>query len=218
MSKTPRAERLFLDGPAGRLEAIFELPPDQIPLGCAVVCHPHPQHGGTMHNKVAHTLARAFVRMGFAALRFNFRGTEESEGVYDDGDGELFDALAAIEWTRARYSEVPLWVAGFSFGAAIAVKAAVATAVDGLISVAPAISRFASGLDTQPACPWLIVQGDQDELVDIDEAVLWVDGLAPGPELLIISQGEHFFHGRLVELREAVVAFVNQSLIEKSLQ
>jgi len=216
MSKTLRVERLFLDGPAGRLEAIFELPAVQMPLGCVVVCHPHPQHGGTMHNKVAHTLARAFVRVGFAALRFNFRGTEDSDGVYDDGDGELFDALAAIEWIRVRYSEVPLWVAGFSFGAAIAVKAAVATDVDGLICVAPAISRFASGLDTQPACPWLIVQGDQDELVDVDETVAWVDGLAPGPELLIIPQGEHFFHGRLVELREAVVAFVSQSLIDKS--
>ena len=211
MSKTPRAERLFIDGPAGRLQAIFELPAEQIPLGSVVVCHPHPQHGGTMHNKVAHSLARAFVRMGFAALRFNFRGTEESEGVYDAGDGELADALAAIEWMRARFPEKALWVAGFSFGAAIAVKAAVVTDVDGLISVAPAISRFASGLDTQPTCPWLIVQGDQDELVDVDETVSWVNGLEPGPELLIIPEGEHFFHGRLVELREAVVTFVSST-------
>ena len=211
MSKTPRAERLFIDGPAGRLQAIFELPAEQTPLGSVVVCHPHPQHGGTMHNKVAHTLARAFVRMGFAALRFNFRGTEESEGVYDAGDGELADALAAIEWMRARFPEKALWVAGFSFGAAIAVKAAVVTDVDGLISVAPAISRFASGLDTQPTCPWLIVQGDQDELVDVDETVSWVNGLEPGPELLIIPEGEHFFHGRLVELREAVVTFVSSA-------
>jgi len=211
MSKTPRSERFFIDGPAGRLQAIFELPAEQIPLGSVVVCHPHPQHGGTMHNKVAHTLARAFVRMGYAALRFNFRGTEESEGVYDAGDGELADSLAAIEWMRARFPGKVLWVAGFSFGAAIAVKAAVATEIDGLISVAPAISRFASGLDTQPTCPWLIVQGDQDELVDVDETVTWVDGLEPGPELLIIPDGEHFFHGRLVELREAVVTFVSST-------
>jgi len=216
MSKTPRAERLFIDGPVGRLEAIFELPAEPTPVGCVVVCHPHPQHGGTMHNKVAHTLARAFVRTGFAALRFNFRGTEESEGVYDEGDGELADALAAIEWMRARYSEAPLWVAGFSFGAAIAVKAAVATEVDGLISVAPAISRFALGLETQPTCPWLIVQGDQDELVDVDETVDWVDGLEPGPELLIIPDGEHFFHGRLLELREVVATFVDESMLEDS--
>jgi hypothetical protein len=208
MSKPPVVEKLFLDGPVGRLEAVLELPVGAAPVGSVVVCHPHPQHGGTLHNKVAHTLARAFVRMGYAALRFNFRGTQMSEGEFDDGNGELDDALAAIDWMRARSPELPLWVSGFSFGAAIAVKAAVATDVRGLISVAPAITRFASGLPSQPECPWLIVQGDQDELVDIEETVTWVDGLDPGPELLIIPGAEHFFHGRLVELRDAVSEFV----------
>jgi len=208
MPKPPLVEKLFLDGPAGRLEAILELPADAAPIGSAVVCHPHPQHGGTMHNKVAHTLARAFVRMGYAALRFNFRGTEMSEGEFDDGNGELDDALAAIDWMRARSPDLALWVSGFSFGAAIAVKAAVATDIRGLISVAPAIGRFASGLSSQPECPWLIVQGDQDELVDIEETVAWVDSLEPGPEFLIIPGGEHFFHGRLVELRDAASEFV----------
>jgi alpha/beta superfamily hydrolase len=211
MAKPPSTERLFIDGPVGRLEAIVELPADREPLGCVVVCHPHPQHGGTMHNKVAHTLARAFVRKDFAALRFNFRGTEGSEGEYDDAVGELDDALAAVDWMRQKYPQMPLWVAGFSFGAAIAVKAAVVTELDGLISVAPAISRFASGLESQPTCPWLIVQGDKDELVDIEETVEWVDGLEPGPELLIIPDGEHFFHGRLLELREAVTEFVSHN-------
>ena len=207
--QAPRAERLFIDGPAGRLEAILERPIVDELRGGVVVCHPHPQHGGTMHNKVAHTLGRAFVRQGFASLRFNFRGTEESEGSYDEGFGELDDALAVVAWMREKYPESPLWLAGFSFGAAIAVKAAVATEVDGLVSVAPAITRFATGLESQPACPWLIVQGDQDELVDVEETVAWVDGLLPGPELLIIPDGEHFFHGRLNDLREAVGEFVN---------
>ncbi len=210
MPKSPLAERLFLDGPVGQLEAILEYSGEQPLVGSVVVCHPHPQHGGTLHNKVAHTLARAFVRMGFSALRFNFRGTEESEGNFDGGDGELEDALAAIKWLRERNPEMSLWVAGFSFGAAIAVKSAIATHVDGLISVAPAISRFALGLDSQPTCPWLIIQGDQDELVDIDETVEWIDGLEPGPELLVIPGGEHFFHGRLIEVREAVAAFVER--------
>jgi alpha/beta superfamily hydrolase len=208
MSKPPVVEKLFLDGPVGRLEAVLELPVGAAPVGSVVVCHPHPQHGGTLHNKVAHTLARAFVRMGYAALRFNFRGTQMSEGEFDNGNGELDDALAAVDWMRARSPELPLWVSGFSFGAAIAVKAAVAIDVRGLISVAPAIGRFASGLDSQPECPWLIVQGDQDELVDIEETVTWVNSLDPGPELLIIPGGEHFFHGRLVELRDAVSEFV----------
>lgn len=211
MAKPPQVEKLFIDGPVGRLQAILEESPDADRHGSVVVCHPHPQHGGTMHNKVAHTLARAFVRMGFDALRFNFRGTEESEGVYDEGNGELQDALAAIEWLRARSDPPRLWLAGFSFGAAIAVKAAIATRLDGLVSVAPAISRFAAGLETQPQCPWLIVQGDEDELVPVAETVSWVDSLEPGPELLIIPGGEHFFHGRLIELRDAVIDFVEDS-------
>jgi len=161
-----------------------------------------------MHNKVAHTLARAFVRSGYETLRFNFRGTEDSEGHFDNGIGELDDTLAVIEWMRARHGPYPLWLAGFSFGAAIAVKAAVATHVDGLVSVAPAISRFATGLETQPQCPWLVVQGDEDELVDVEETVEWMNTLEPGPELLIIEGGEHFFHGRLAELRNAVMDFI----------
>ena len=161
-----------------------------------------------MHNKVAHTLARAFVRSGFETLRFNFRGTEDSDGRFDNGIGELEDALAALHWLSERHPDLPIWLAGFSFGAAMAVKAAAAEPVDGLVAVAPAISRFASGLDAQPQCPWLIVQGDEDELVDLEETVDWVNSLEPGPELLIINGGEHFFHGRLGELRDAVMRFV----------
>lgn len=208
MSTQPVTEKLFIDGPAGKLEAILDRPGEGALDGCAVICHPHPQHGGTMHNKVAHTLARAFVRSGFEALRFNFRGTERSDGHYDHGVGELDDALAALHWLSARHPDLPVWLAGFSFGAAIAVRAAVAEHVDGLISVAPAISRFASDMETQPRCPWLIVQGDEDELVDIDETVEWFDSLEPGPELLIVNGGEHFFHGRLTELRDAVTTFL----------
>jgi alpha/beta superfamily hydrolase len=208
MSKHPVREKLFIDGPVGKLESILERPGEGALAGAAVVCHPHPQHGGTMHNKVAHTLARAFLRSGFETLRFNFRGTEQSEGDYDNGVGELDDALAAIEFMRARHGAFPLWLAGFSFGAAIAVKAAVATHVDGLVSVAPAISRFATGLESQPDCPWLVVQGDEDELVDVEETVAWLDSLEPGPEFLVIPGGEHFFHGLLPELRESVMQFI----------
>lgn len=208
MSRHPVTENLMIDGPAGKLEARVDRPGDGALEGCAVVCHPHPQHGGTMNNKVAHTLARAFVRSGYEVLRFNFRGTEQSEGTFDNGVGELDDAHAAIEWMRARHGAYPLWLAGFSFGAAIAVKAAAEAHVDGLISVAPAISRFATALKKQPQCPWLIVQGDEDELVDIDETVTWFDSLDPGPELLVVNRAEHFFHGRLAELRDAVMEFV----------
>jgi alpha/beta superfamily hydrolase len=211
VNNLPSSEKLMVPGPAGKLEAIHELPADDKVLGAAVVLHPHPQHGGTMHNKVAHTLARSFVRSGFAVLRFNFRGTEGSEGTYDNGVGELADARAAIAWMLARHPNVPAWLAGFSFGAAIAVRAALETDPDGLISVAPAISRFANDLDGQPACRWLIIQGDEDELVDVDETVEWVDSLEPGPELLIMSGAEHFFHGRLNDLRTVVMEFIAEA-------
>ena len=208
MGNQAKSERFFIAGPAGRLQALLEEPADGAPQGAVVVCHPHPQHGGTMHNKVAHTLARSFVRLGFAALRFNFRGTEQSEGRFDEGIGELDDALAAIAWMRARYAGQPLWLSGFSFGAAIAVRAAMVGAVSGLVSVAPAVSRFANGLDGQPDCRWLIVQGDEDELVTVEETIDWLNTLQPGPELHVFAGAEHFFHGRLGELREAVTAFV----------
>lgn len=211
-SRQPDTRPLFIEGPAGKLEALFETPANAEAIASVVVCHPHPQHGGTLHNKVAHTLARTFVRLGFAALRFNFRGTEQSDGRFDDGVGELQDALAAISWMRATLPGKELWLAGFSFGAAIAVRAAVDTEVSGLVSVAPAISRFASGLSSQPQCPWLIVQGDEDELVDIDETIDWFNGLAPGPELLVMKGAEHFFHGRLIDLREEVSLFVSAAL------
>ena len=211
MAQPPKTEELFIEGPVGRLQAVLEWPAEGDIVGIVVVCHPHPQHGGTMHNKVAHTLARAFTRLEFAALRFNFRGTEESEGRFDEGVGEVDDALAAIDWLDDRMPGYPMWLAGFSFGAAIAVRAALVRDVHGLISVAPAVSRFATGLDSQPRCPWLVLQGDEDELVSVEETVDWLNGLEPGPELQVFDGAEHFFHGRLMDLRNAVTVFVERA-------
>ena len=210
MQKFPNKHKFLIDGPAGDLEALLERPPAANLAGCVVVCHPHPVHGGTMQNKVAHTLARGFLGQDFAALRFNFRGVGKSAGTFDNGDGELDDVFAAMDWLRTEFPENPLWIAGFSFGAALAVRAAAAMGAGGLISVAPAVSRFANNLDRQPECPWLIVQGDQDELVDIDETIAWVNELNPGPELDVFPDTEHFFHGKLTLLRNAVEAFVEK--------
>ena len=207
MTRPPDSEALVIKGPVGELQAILESPRDTEVVATAVVCHPHPLHGGTMNNKVAHTLARSFVNMNMAALRFNFRGVEKSGGSFDDGRGELDDALAAVSFMRRRYPSLPLWMGGFSFGAAIAVRAAVEVSAAGLVSVAPAVARFAGGMTSQPACPWLIVQGDADELVSVDETIDWVNGLDPGPELQVFEDTDHFFHGRLVQLRNAVEKF-----------
>lgn len=212
MAKSPASEKLFIDGPAGGLEAVLEAPADGEIAAVAVVLHPHPRHGGTMQNKVTHTLARTLVGLGFAALRFNFRGTGRSAGEYDEGNGEQQDAVAAVNFMRERHPGHALWLAGFSFGAAIAIRAAVDVSPDGLISVAPAVRRFAGSLPRQPECPWLVVQGDADEVVDVSETVEWVDGLEPGPELLILPGVDHFFHGRLTVLRDAVTEFVTPRL------
>lgn len=214
MRKLPKREQFIIDGPAGDLEALLESPQDNEVSACAVVCHPHPVHGGTMQNKVAHTLARSFIGSGFAALRFNFRGVSKSRGAFDNGDGEVEDVLAAVQWLRREAPELPLWISGFSFGAAMAVRAAVLCKPDGLVSIAPAVSRFAGNLDSQPDCPWLILQGDQDELVDVDETIAWVNELEPGPELEIFPDTEHFFHGKLTLLREAVEEFVSRHGME----
>ncbi len=210
-SKAPRAQPQLIPGPEGHLEAILEWPGDSEPLGAALVCHPHPLYGGTMNNKVAHTLARSFVRMGYVALRFNFRGVGNSDGAYDEGEGECDDALAAWRWLQEQGISGPQWLCGFSFGAAIAIRAALKAEPDGLISVAPAVARFATGLSDQPRCPWLVVQGDEDELVEVDETIEWLDGLEPGPELHVVEGGEHFFHGRLNDLREVVTEFVTET-------
>lgn len=210
MVSPPQPESLFLDGPAGRLEALLDAPADKPARGSALVCHPHPQHGGTMQNKVAHTLARAFVRCGYRALRFNFRGVGASDGSYDDARGEYDDALAAVSYLRQQWPDEPLWISGFSFGAAIAIRAAIEVTPAGLVSIAPAVYRFVEQRDLQPDCRWLIVHGDQDEVVPVEETIGWVNGLAPGPELQIFPETGHFFHGKLVELRESVVAFVGE--------
>jgi len=213
MARSLQAETPILEGPAGSLQAIFESPRNVTPAGAAVICHPHPLHGGTMQNKVVHTLARAFIHQDFHALRFNFRGVGESAGAFNDGEGELLDALAAIAWMRRQVSDLPLWIAGFSFGAAIAVRAAVAALPDGLVSVAPAISRLAENLQAEPRCPWLVVQGDRDELVDIDETIEWLNRLSPGPELHVFSGVQHFFHGELVTLRSVIEKFVEDNRV-----
>ena len=154
----PAAERLTIAGPAGDLEALVETP-GQRGRGVAVICHPHPVYGGTMTNKVVHVLAKTFNERGVPAVRFNFRGVGASAGAYDEGEGETQDALAVIDWALQRFPGAALWLAGFSFGGAIAVRAAMARDAQRLITVAPAVHRFAVDGAQLPRCPWLLVQG-----------------------------------------------------------
>lgn len=201
--KSPATQALVIDGPAGSLEALLEVP-EAHDGKVAVLCHPHPLYQGTMNNKVVHTLARAFQRLGAATLRFNFRGVGKSAGVYANGDGETDDAMAATEYMRQRWPQSPLWIGGFSFGGIVAMRTAARANADFLVTVAPAVHRFGPEQLELPACPWLLVHGNADEIVDCDETLVWARGVAPGPEIAVIPDATHFFHGKLTELRDVV--------------
>jgi uncharacterized protein len=208
------AQSLVLQGPAGDLEAVVDFPafagaPAWTPEAVAVVCHPHPLFGGTLTNKVVHTLARTFNDAGMPSLRFNFRGVGASAGTHAAGPGEVQDALAAVRYCRERWPQARLWLAGFSFGAAVAVVASGEAQPAGLVAVAPAVDRMDLTAVT-PACPWLVLLGDADDVVSPQRMLAWAQGLHPKPTTQVLAGAGHFFHGRLPELREIVAAFINQ--------
>lgn len=204
-----QGERLTLAGPAGGLEALIETPlAAGAPHACAVVCHPHPLYGGNMDNKVTWALARACVQRGAPAVRFNFRGVGASSGSYDAARGESEDALAVIEWARKRWPHAQLWLAGFSFGGVVALAAARVAHPAALVTVAPGITKIDPGPSPAPGCPWLIVQGDADDVVPADVVLPWAQALTPVPTVRVIKGAGHFFHGRINELRDAVAEFL----------
>lgn len=210
-TRPPQAQRLTLAGPAGALQALLETPQPEgarAPHAFGVVCHPHPLHGGTLDNKVVWTVSRAFQQFGAPTLRFNFRGVGASEGTYDEGRGETADALAVIAYGRQRFPGAALWLAGFSFGGVVAVRAAEQAHPARLVLVAPGITRIDAHGAAPPACPWLIVQGDADDVVPAQAVLDWAHTLSPAPTVRVLPGAGHFFHGRINELRDAVVDFM----------
>lgn len=157
-----------------------------------------------MTNKVVHTIARAMNELGLATIRFNFRGVGASEGVYDEARGETDDALAVVEWGRSRWPDAALWLGGFSFGGGIAVRVAARVQTEQLIVVAPAV-RLVNVESSQPRCPTLVVQGDADETVDPESVLSWASTLVPAAKVAVLPGVEHFFHGRLNDLRDVIL-------------
>jgi alpha/beta superfamily hydrolase len=195
--------KVTIDGPAGPLEAGLEEGSDG-GTAYALVCHPHPVFGGTMDNKVVTTVARALNACGIPAIRFNFRGVGASAGRYDDGRGETEDAAAVAAWGARRFGARAVVLAGFSFGAYVAMRLAQRLPPSRLITIAPPVGRFEFASLLAPQCPWLIVQGDADDVVDPQAVRAWADAHSPSPRLLMLSGVGHFFHGHLVELRDAI--------------
>lgn len=198
----------FFEGPAGRIEAILKEPTIQV-TRAAIVCHPHPLFGGTMHNKVVYRIARAFADAGFAVLRFNFRGTGRSQGEHDDGRGEREDLRTAIEFIEHKYPVSELWLAGFSFGSMVMLRtAACDDRVRAFVAVGVPVSRY--DFSDLPRCnkPKLFVQGALDQYGATQDLVKLFESLDEPKELKIIEDADHFFEGHLPELAAAVTAFI----------
>lgn len=216
MSSTAAPERVLIAGEAGDIETLIEHPAST-PRAVALCCHPHPLFGGTLTNKVIHTVARAFLAEGAITLRFNFRGVGASKGVHDGGEGETRDVLRLATWARSRWPELPLWLGGFSFGAWVSLRVQSELLPALLVSVAPPVGRWDFSSVSPPQCPWLVIQGDRDELVDVETVSRWVEKMGsqmPRPvQFVRLAGAEHFFHGRLHEVKDAVVHFVAQSAV-----
>jgi alpha/beta superfamily hydrolase len=196
------AANLSLPGPVGPLEVATNVPSaDAARVGVAIICHPHPLQGGTMHNKVVTTLERSLRELGLATVVFNFRGTGASQGTFDNGVGETDDLLAVANWAQHVRPHDALWLAGFSFGSYVAARAAPQLPVRQMISVAPPIGRWDFSALASPLCPWLVIQGEADEIVDAQAVYDWVAAQPEPPTLVRMPETSHFFHRRLMDLR-----------------
>ena len=200
-------QHFLLPGPEGALEAVLTYAEGAPAMASsiAVVCHPHPLYGGSMTNKVAHTVARACAELDAVALRFNFRGVGASAGHFDQGCGEVRDLLAAVAWLRGRFPQAALWLAGFSFGSFVAYSACREARAERLLLVAPPVDMFAFAPEAAVDVPWMVIQGGADEVVAPESVTRWVAAQPHPPLYRCLDDTSHFFHGRLVPLREIIV-------------
>ncbi|MGA9814415.1 MAG: alpha/beta fold hydrolase [Terriglobales bacterium] len=207
---------LFLEGPAGRLEALLNAGASNAAYA-AVVCHPHPLFGGTLHNKVVFHAMKALNSFGFPVLRFNFRGAGLSVGEHDHGNGEVEDVRAALDWLDQEF-HLPLIFAGFSFGAAVGLRAA---CPDARVKAAIGLGLPVSPIDDRTydfsflqscAKPKLFVSGNRDQFGTPSQLEALVHGIAGPKKLILIAGGDHFFEGRLHELRAAIEQWVGEAV------
>jgi hypothetical protein len=207
-------------GPAGTLEALLEEPSDERGVNrdglvdhgraaglraAVVLAHPHPQYGGTMHTKVIFHAAKAFARIGCAVLRFNFRGTGTSAGAWDEGRGEMDDFRAALDFMAHRFPGAPLWAAGMSFGAWIAMTdGAASEKVSTLIGIAPPVTRFDFEAVRVSEKPKFFIQGERDELCSLKDLQAFYARAADPKELVVIDAADHLFDGKVSEVADAI--------------
>ena len=204
-----RVRRVGIPSPIGALEGLYDFVEGAAPRAVAVVCHPHPLFGGTMHNKVVFRTAEAFQQAGFATLRFNFRGVGASPGAHDDGNGERDDAAAAVAWLAAQHPDAPLALAGFSFGGSIALHHGPEDPrVRLLWAVAPGVGRRDFSHLALCDKPKGVVQGTNDELCPLADLERAWPGWAEPKAKYLVDGADHFFVGRLSEMQAALHAFL----------
>ncbi len=205
-------QHITIPGPIGPLEAMLDIVPHA--THATVICHPHPLYGGTMHNKVVTMLAKVSAELGHTHLRFNYRGVGASAGEYGNIEGEVEDALAAIDWLAQHHPYQKLWLFGFSFGTYIAARASLVRPCEQLLSIAPAVQH--THFDTLPTvhCPWTIVQGEKDEVVPTPLVEAFARARPEHPEFILLPECGHFFHGHLTLLKETLLNHFKRSLDE----
>ena len=190
--------RSSVAGPTGRLEVAFNVPEGSL-RGIALIAHPHPLQGGTLDNKVVQTLAKTFAALGYAAVRFNFRGVGQSDGRFDDGIGETDDALAALAAAKLEFGELPVALAGFSFGSYVQTRVAHAIAAERLVLIGPAVKRFP--IEVVPP-DTIVIHGEEDDVVALADVLAWA---RPQQLPIVVFPGcGHFFHGRLPQLQRVI--------------
>jgi alpha/beta superfamily hydrolase len=213
MSSTHESKNFFLQGPAGNLEAVLWTPPSAAPAMAALICHPHPVFGGTMHNKVVFQAAKALDSLGIAVLRFNFRGAGLSQGIHDKGRGELDDARTALQFLATEFPVTPLLVAGFSFGCWVGMRVGCEDArVEKLIAIGAPVNNSDFSYLGKCAKRKLFVHGANDEHGDV-EKVRQMAGSLPGENEMVVVEGvDHFFTGKIEELGKAIRDWLQPAL------
>ena len=209
----PAQASIILRGPAGDLEALTDVPDpaDRIDV-VAILCHSVWDDGGSLHSKVVHMMERALREMGARTVRFNFRGVGASDGKFDDGYGESEDLLSVAAWAREYCPKDQLWLGGFGFGCYVSARACQKLAVQYLISVAPPVEEYDFKALPRPRCPWLVIQGDSDERINPDAVYAWVESLKDPPQLIKMTDVDHSFHRRLMDLRGVIKNGIRRQL------
>ena len=191
--------KLRIDGPDGKIETVID-DPGPTRRGLALIAHPHPLHGGSLENKVVTTISKILHDLGYVAVRPNFRGVGSSEGEYDHGEGEVADMLAVLAFVRARYPDLALILAGFSFGAVIQSRVNETAQAEHLLLIGPALNLFQMG--SAPANA-LVIHGEKDAIVPVDQVRSWTT--QHGVTLAVVRDADHFFHKKLSELKQHIL-------------